>query len=379
MGRFEEAFQELPSPSAVDLLVYDGKTLLTRANEIEAEILAFRKDNPNCRITAEDPEGETVDLLEIVLDLARQAIRSVTRVNLHIEAVQKTFCKNFASLSKMNEDVRYVKTHPETLIKQYVIGPFKTHTIVKIDVKPIDQKRPANLPEECTSSGAATKKAEAERESIKPALEAGAAPRPAVFFSQRVIRSASAANNTGEKLRIAPVSYFSWNPPSPQNLAAAPAQAETSSQNTEVEFGSYIFGVSGGVVVTPLRKREFQLEPSAGAPVIGFKQDSRSRVLPMLMLHIREDHKGRYHATFGITAKRENNETDIEYLFGQSIKFLQNNLYFTTGLYLGRQQELAGDLQIGGTLPAFFEGTVPARKKWKAHVGFALSFHLLPR
>lgn len=154
------------------------------------------------------------------------------------------------------------------------------------------------------------------------------------------------------------------------------------------QIGSRRFEVSGGLAYTSLEKREFQ--PVLGfarnadgeltdgqtlAKVVGVKEDSRNRITPLVMLNTRLTNYPNTNLffSFGITGKRDNAGTDIEYLLGPSINFLRRNLFFTAGTYAGKQQVLAGDLFLNAKL-ADDQNDVPVRKEFHWKPGFALTY-----
>jgi hypothetical protein len=147
----------------------------------------------------------------------------------------------------------------------------------------------------------------------------------------------------------------------------------------EMNFGGGPrFVVAGGLTYTELEKQEFQRLSVGPVPTIGLKENSDTRLKPMLMLHGRLFPIGSlgfdaFHASIGITAKNENNETDIEYLLGTSFSFLREQMFLTVGAYGSRQQRLEGGLFVGGPAPM---GEPPVRKEWHWKIGIGISFKI---
>ena len=149
------------------------------------------------------------------------------------------------------------------------------------------------------------------------------------------------------------------------------------------------FEVSGGMVFSSLGKREFQpvlgyarneqgvIVGEDGQPtdkrelttVVGVSEDSGRRISPIAMLHYRMPYVRNVFASVGVTGKRDDAGTDLEYLIGPSL--LLRNMFFTVGGYAGKQQQLAGDLFLGAKLP---ETSVPVRKDYKWGLGFSFTY-----
>jgi len=176
----------------------------------------------------------------------------------------------------------------------------------------------------------------------------------------------------------------------------AKAEELVKPDDTTLKFGhAPFFSISGGVVFSPLDKFEFDriqgferdrqgnLVLVDGKPnlttVVGRKEGSSSRITPMILLNGRVHDKvgpiDGIHVSLGITAKNDNKGTDIEYLVGPSLSFLEDNLYFTFGGYAGRQQKLGGGLFEGFAVPATVS-ELPIEKNYRWNFGFALSYRI---
>lgn len=154
------------------------------------------------------------------------------------------------------------------------------------------------------------------------------------------------------------------------------------------------FEVSGGIVFSSLGKREFQpvlgyarneqgvIVGEDGQPtdkrelttVVGVSEDSGRRISPVAMLHYRMPYVRNVFASVGVTGKRDDAGTDLEYLIGPSLLF--RNMFFTVGGYAGKQQQLAGDLFLSAKLPGT---SVPVQKDYKWGLGFSFTFKIAPR
>jgi hypothetical protein len=149
------------------------------------------------------------------------------------------------------------------------------------------------------------------------------------------------------------------------------------------------FELSGGMAFSSLDKREFQpvlgygrneqgvIVGDDGQPtdkrelttIVGISEDSGRRISPIAMLHYRMPYVRSVFASVGVTGKRDNAGTDLEYLLGPS--FLFRNMFVTLGGYAGKQQRLAGDLFLGAKLPGT---TVPVQKDYRWGLGFSFTY-----
>jgi hypothetical protein len=78
----------------------------------------------------------------------------------------------------------------------------------------------------------------------------------------------------------------------------------------------------------------------------------------------------------GITGKRDDAGTDIDYFVGPSISVLRGLLFFSGGLYIGKQQRLAGDAFLGAKIEK--DDTVPVVKEYHSKPGFSVTFRIFP-
>lgn len=153
------------------------------------------------------------------------------------------------------------------------------------------------------------------------------------------------------------------------------------------------FSLSGGIVFTKLERREFQPvlgiardangNPTNGTAltyVIGLKENNDWTVGPLLLLNTRvwesADRNFGIAGSVGITGKRENAGTDIDYFFGPSISIIKGLVYVSGGLYVGKQQRLAGDAFLSA--PIDKGDTVPVVKEYHSKPGFSVTFRILP-
>jgi predicted nucleic acid-binding Zn-ribbon protein len=171
----------------------------------------------------------------------------------------------------------------------------------------------------------------------------------------------------------------------------APQQPQTPDQQTELKFGAPRFILSGGIAFSRLEKREFQpvlgvardrsgmpTSPDTITNVIGLKDSSDWTLGPILVLSARlvEGNGFGLYGSFGITGKKTDNNTDIDYLFGPSVSIFDNRILFTGGAYVGRQVRLGGDAFLGAPIGA--DATIPTRKEYHAKFGFSVTFRVIP-
>lgn len=148
------------------------------------------------------------------------------------------------------------------------------------------------------------------------------------------------------------------------------------------------FTLAAGVSLSRLKKQEFQrvqgtVPGQQGlVPLIGLKESSNTRNNFIVMLHARlfdipfgRTTKVPLHFSLGITRSGDNRGTDPEYLFGPSLSFLDNRLFFTGGAYLGKRQTLEGNLAVGSQVPADL-AEIPIRKDNRWGFGFAITYKI---
>jgi len=157
--------------------------------------------------------------------------------------------------------------------------------------------------------------------------------------------------------------------------------------DTKINFGGGPrFALAGGFVFSNLEKPEYERVPAvingATEHIVGLKENSNTRILPILMLHARlfSSPKWNYvsgiHFSLGFTAKPDNEGTDPEFLVGPSISFIEERLFFTFGGYAGRKQELEGNLTVGQKIPTDFGDELPISKHYVWKPGFAITYKI---
>ena len=133
-------------------------------------------------------------------------------------------------------------------------------------------------------------------------------------------------------------------------------------------MGQPVFAISGGFP-RPMSKTTFQTlgaSPSSSSTSSSKPSGSRRILLhprPAHGLHQRQPDgttswlKGSLHMTAGFTLTNNQLSTNPEFLFGPSLSFLRERLFFTVGAYGGFQQALQTGYTLGGTEAVF--GTIP--------------------
>lgn len=148
--------------------------------------------------------------------------------------------------------------------------------------------------------------------------------------------------------------------------------------------GGARFAIAGGVVASPFETVTYKRVPAIidgrSTTIIGEENSSNSRILPILVLHGRlfEMSNTRYisgvHLSLGITAKPNDTGTNVEWLVGPSLSFIEERLFLTFGGYAGRRQQLQGNLAPGQELPAEFKDDIPINNRLVWKPGFALTY-----
>jgi hypothetical protein len=183
-----------------------------------------------------------------------------------------------------------------------------------------------------------------------------------------------------------------------KELGGEPEDKSNDITTVKVQFGDApYFSITGGIAVSTLEKTEFQRVQGFAAnrqgevvgtqltSIVGVKEDSSTRISPLLMLHGRlyrpqvERFLSGIHWSLGITGKNDNKGTDIEYLIGPSFSFLNDQAFLTIGGYAGKRQELEGNLFPGAEVPKDL-AEIPVRKNYHWKIGFGLTYRIpLPK
>jgi hypothetical protein len=153
--------------------------------------------------------------------------------------------------------------------------------------------------------------------------------------------------------------------------------------------GPALFTLSGGLAGSSIDRVQYQRvqgsETNAdgelvATTVVGEKENSSSRITPLLMLHGRLYDRPAMlpvsvQFSVGVSAKADNLGVDVEYLVGPSIGLLDNKLFLTVGAYGGRVQNLEGGFEVGEKVPADV-AEIPVRKDLRWALGFAVTYKL---
>jgi hypothetical protein len=293
---------------------------------------------------------------------AQSAIEQANAYQVKINGMRE----NLARFERMENAVQLIFKHPEVTLRQDLeIGGFDEATVARVTVR---------------------------RKSRDFEAEPRATPPPADTASNgRGTNGVSGADGNGNG--------------NDGNTTAGGGAGQvtqfTSRDEGQIESPELRFGVgprfflSGGVVFSGLKKREFQpvfgvarnqdgtaANGNALAPVIGLEEESQFRVSPLLLLSTRLTERPRgsnLHWSFGIAAQNSDG-TNLEYFTGPSVDILESKVFLTFGPYFGRQKRLAGDAFLNAR-PEGLETSsdIPVRSDLRVHVGFSFTYRILPR
>lgn len=158
-------------------------------------------------------------------------------------------------------------------------------------------------------------------------------------------------------------------------------------ENQTLNFGGRArFALAGGLVGSPFETFNFVRVPALvngqQKTVVGVNRSSTSRILPMAMLHGRVFDLSRklyldgIHLSLGVTAKPNDEGTNVEYLVGPSFSFLEGRMFVTAGGYGGRTQRLEGNFTPGAEIPEGFSGELPVSQRFVWKPGFSLTYKI---
>jgi hypothetical protein len=360
-----------PSKGDLAQLKEDIEVLSKLIEELKNSVEAYRKDSTLQNCSARLKGYSYVDSLGRLaneMDKVRKAYDE--QADTMIDETQKY---NFmiAAIEKLSGN--------EDLLLQRVINVRRQYDISAFDVEvtPVEVRR--------RDATARTVAADPLRSSERASVATDA--EPAFPFTNRETSHGSVeADDTGA---IRSSSRFRSRDDAP---AADNAPRKTVASGT---IGNRRFEISGGLVYSSLPRREFQpvlgfardeqgnlvdedgnvTDKRSLTSIVGISEDSNRRLAPMALLHTRITNFRKYNLfmSFGVTGKRDNAGTDIEYLFGPSVNLFGNRVFLTFGGYAGRQQKLAGDLFLNARLPDGTD-TIPIRKEFQWKPGFAFTY-----
>jgi hypothetical protein len=173
-----------------------------------------------------------------------------------------------------------------------------------------------------------------------------------------------------------------------QSAAASdPTNFQTVGTGVTLVMGQPVFAISGGFAISPLAKTTFQTlgasssgSSGSSSGTIGLQENSSTRVQPMAFINASLVDgttswlKGSLHMTAGFTLTNNQLSTNPEFLFGPSLSFLRERLFFTGGVYGGFQQSLQAGYTLGGPAPS---GTIPTVNQFHWRPGFAISWRVV--
>jgi hypothetical protein len=301
--------------------------------------------------------------------------------------------KKRCTFDKMKEDIDKVFRHPEQTLRQEIpIGPFDDPS--NVDITLIYDSNPDTGPLTTGDCGdTPTPPANNVAQGTKPRATRTALTARTEAESDAVDGSSSgsqAGDSQGDKTTQPGGGAASANNSTTQD--APPSDPKQKSKKLCFDCAPR-FALSGGVGYTKLERQEIK-------PVIGFAHDregqlisgqtdpttiigvtarSRQRLTPLLMLSTRltpfKDNNLFF--SLGITGKKTDAGTDIEYLIGPSLNFLDRKIFLTYGLYGGKVQRLGGDLFTGLKIPSDTSADkLPIVNEFHWKSGWALTYKI---
>lgn len=294
--------------------------------------------------------------------------------------------------AKLHKAIALVERHADTLLrKEIVVGDYQARTIVTIGIA--RKLKPKEKDGEGGSSDSAAVAPPrsfdamlAESVNLGPAMRVGAATHVGALATPAGAMRLAPTFPT----RPLPVS-FNQNPGGDAAEDAGSQEETTSEKPHKLYFGGKnpLFSLSGGFVVTTLERPEYgpvvgvardrsgaATNGDALTKVLGLTDKADRRVTPLLMLNTRIYQRPQIgiHGSFGVTGRYDNQGAAVEYFPGVSLSLLDNRLFFTGGLYFGKQQRMAGDLFQNAPLGDNTSGLV--RNEYHAKPGVSVTFKI---
>lgn len=145
------------------------------------------------------------------------------------------------------------------------------------------------------------------------------------------------------------------------------------------------FTVSAGIAFSTIRDREYAIQTVADPQgstttksVFGAVSKSGVHPLPLGMVHARVWEPNEWlslHASFGIAGNLQSQSSGgsgAEFLIGPSLALFRT-MFFTPGLYLGRETSLGGGFREGDPVPSSITSP-PLQTAFRTAFGFAITF-----
>ena len=157
--------------------------------------------------------------------------------------------------------------------------------------------------------------------------------------------------------------------------------------NESIQIGRPRFLLSGGLVVSPMRRQTFENVKGFGRDangnptgdgsqnVVGFGENSPRRMMPMVMLNtgVSSFKPTSLYFSLGVTAKHDD-DVDVEYLLGPSFSLLNERALFTFGGYVGKVQNLVADVKVGDEIPDSAGDAKLFTKRYSWKPGFSFTY-----
>jgi hypothetical protein len=385
-----------PYPKAKEVLELKGKIERMRklADEARQTAEAFRNDSKYTKCEARVRGLRYIDHLIRLADVVRGDLNTayLDRADAML-AETRNYDYLKTAIAKLSENENMLLQRTFDVVGRFDISAVDiTVTPEKIrqdDVKS-SERALESLARESASTGDTGAIREAARE--RAAAAAGGSRELSVRVGSESATNRSNAFAGGESLRPEAGdpggNGGQANNGGGQGNGNGAATTPRRNPTASAQIGNRRFELSGGLAYSSLEKREFQpvlgfaRNPEGGltdgqtlTKVVGVSENAEHRITPLVMLNTRLTNNPNYNLFFslGITGKRDNAGTDIEYLLGPSFNLFSNNLFFTTGTYAGKQQRLAGDLFLNAKLPDN-QSTIPVTKEFHWKPGFAITY-----
>ena len=191
-----------------------------------------------------------------------------------------------------------------------------------------------------------------------PAAPLPTKPTVAIFSNDHVVSCGGLFNQT-----VTSVFSVSATDQAP-TLLSAKATSSSGAQSFYTVTCTTPIAVSGGVEVSGIRDQEYQIvksAPPAGSTTsvskFGYTNNSPVHLLPIVMAHARlgeyANGKVAVHMSVGVSGNLQGQSSggsSAEFLIGPSLSLFRT-MFFTAGVHIGYQSQLAGGFNVGDTVP----------------------------
>jgi hypothetical protein len=176
-------------------------------------------------------------------------------------------------------------------------------------------------------------------------------------------------------------------------LTAGAKEVEVTALPIEITVGESPISLSAGIGFSSISDRKVVRQaanvpnPDGGTKlgaIFGFEQNSSFKPSGVVMLNASLPKRfnffgkksGSLAASSGLVVSNRNGDTEVEFILGPSIGFLDNHVFATFGFHAAKVEKLSGNFEIGQEVPADLQDPIPVERSWQKGFMFSLTFKI---